>query len=329
MILTQIASQDLEQVISNLSLTAVIWGSAILLVLIFLAILFANRVPKTKAPLFILILITVLGTSFTISGSTVYLNLKADSGGPVHWHADFEIWACGNELELRDPTGLLSNKIGTPTLHEHNDKRIHLEGVPVDLPKDASLGKFMTVIGGEISNDTLVVPLNDDKIFEDTQIEQDGDGAGAQAPELLNDFIRTKESGKVAAFTNGQACGTETAEVQVFVYQFDAGTKTYTQKKLDQPASYGIAQHSEVPPGDCIIMEFGPLKDRTDKLCKQYGVRDKNRCAAFGVTADKHSVCENTEVNGLTESEKHCQEQAKNPVQGISKECDDLQRRTQ
>ncbi|HET9412048.1 MAG TPA: hypothetical protein VFO38_04325 [Candidatus Saccharimonadales bacterium] len=294
-VLSYVATDDLEASINALSINAVTIGAVVLLILVGLALAYSKRKPKIKLPLFLGILVTVLSTTTIISAGTVYLNVNSFAGGPVHWHADFEVWACGNELELREPQGFLSNKIGTATLHEHNDKRIHLEGVPVT-PKDASLGKFMTVVGGQISKDTLVFPLNDNKLLENAHGEEDGDGSGAQAPEDLAPFIRTEADGKVAKFVSGQNCGSDKAEVQVFVYNFDKNTKTYKQTKLTDPASYTISHYSDVPPGDCVIMEFAPRKDRTEKLCRQYGIRDKDKCERFGVEATKRSICEDTEV---------------------------------
>jgi hypothetical protein len=296
MTLSYFASDDLEMTVNSLSTNTVLVATVALIVLVALSVLFVKKKPKLKLPLFLGILITVLSTTAIITGGTIYLNLNSYVGGPVHWHADTEIWACGNELEMRDPTGFLSNKIGTPTLHEHNDKRIHLEGVPITA-QDASLGKFMNVIGGQVTDDTLIVPLNDnDELYENGVGEEDGDGSGAQAPEQIQPYIKTDAKGKVAKFISGEYCGDQKAEVQTFVYKFDRANKTYKQTKLDNPADYSISHASDTPPGDCIVMEFAPLKDRTDKLCKQYGVRDKDKCDKFGVTGDGRKICENTEV---------------------------------
>lgn len=292
-----VAQGGLEDWISQLSILAVLVASVLLVVLVLLAI-WANKRKKKqfKAPLFIAILIVVVGTTLTISGSTIYLNIASAAGGPVHWHADFEIWACGNELDLRDPIGALSNKIGTPSLHEHNDKRIHLEGVPVSLPQDASLGKFMNVVGGELTKDKLVVPLNDSKYFQNGPGQEDGDGPSASAPNLITPFISTTKDGKQASFTTGQKCGDQAAQVQVFVYKFNAKDNTYKQTKLSDPASYGISHESDVPPGDCVIFEFAPPEGHTNKLCKQYGIRDKVKCERFGISDTDRKVCVNTEL---------------------------------
>ena len=169
--------------------------------------------------------------------STVYLNTISSSKGPVHWHADIEIWSCGKELELQDPEGSFSNKIGTATLHEHNDKRIHLEGVVVE-PHDASLGKFFRVIGGEITPTSITVPTN-------------------TGPAVL---------------TNGTMCPNgEQGTVQAFLFRTD-DDGYYTQTKLADPQDHIIAPYSTVPEGDCIIVEFGASKARTDRLCQSYEV---------------------------------------------------------
>jgi hypothetical protein len=286
---------DLEHTVNELSLT-VIWAAAALLVPLVLVGVWAVRKKHKRLlrPIYMLIVFVVASATLTVTSATVYLNVKSPTGGPVHWHADFEFWACGNELALRDPQGFLSNKIGTPTLHEHNDKRIHLEGVPITLPYDASLGKFMDVVGGQVDRNTLVVPLNDDYYFEEDY--SDGDGLAAVAPELIDPFIRTNDDGTVAEFANGQLCGEEESEVQVFVYQYNEHDKTYRQTKLDDPFNYAITGEDQVPPGDCVIFEFGPVRERTDKLCEQYGVRDLEKCERFGVPSDKRSVCEIREV---------------------------------
>lgn len=274
------AAADLEQQISSTSLRVVAVASLVLVVLVILSIILRDRLPPLKPWLFGALSLTLILPTLFLAISTVYLNVKSDSGGPVHWHADFELWACGQQLELRDPTGFLSNKIGTATLHEHNDQRIHLEGVAVNVHEDASLGKFMRVIGGEVSSDSYTVPLN----------------AEQTPPAVLTDYVTTNADGPYASFISGQSCAGQPAEVQVFAYRFDPTTNTYSQRKLDDPAAWVIAPESQVPPGDCLIIDFDTPKDRTDKLCEQFGVRDIERCEEFGVKPDKREVCDIREV---------------------------------
>lgn len=227
---------DLNEAVSSLSLWTVALASAVLALMLLFSVLMRDRYPAAKPWLFGTILVVSVFTTFVLIASTIYLNTVSSSKGPVHWHADFEIWACGEKVELKDPDGFLSNKIGNPVLHEHNDERIHLEGVVIE-PRDASLGKFMDVVGGSITSNSLVVPTNDGK----------------------------------RSYVNGQNCDGQPAEVQVFAYQATPDDY-YRLEKLDNPADYIIRDESVVPPGDCIIIEFGPPSDATDKMCVQYEV---------------------------------------------------------
>lgn len=284
-------ADDLETSIVQMSTRVVFTAAIIMLSLTVIALAFSKKYQKLRMPLFVSMIITIAASTFTMVGATVYLNTKADSGGPVHWHADIEFWACGNELELRDPTGFLSNKIGTWTLHEHNDQRIHLEGVVVEEEIDASLGKFFHVIGGAITDEQMVIPLNSPdrgELFED---QVDGDGQSAPQPELISSFIiDDEELGRVGNFKSGEYCGDQQSEVQVFVYTTN-GDNTYQQQKINNPKEYSITDDSNVPDGDCIIFEFGPPRDQTDKLCEQYGIRDIDRCEEFGVSVSQREIC--------------------------------------
>lgn len=289
------AGSDLEGQISSLSARITV-GSALALILLTVgAALLKDRVPRLKLPLFVAMATIIIGSTLFLGASTVYLNAQSDSGGPVHWHADFEVWACGNELELKDPFEFLSNKVGSATFHEHNDHRIHLEGVVVDESVDATLGKFFHVIGGGLTDSALVVPLNDEgAIFED---EIDGDGPSSPAPAEVEPYLVYDDDGRYARFLGGQTCGDQPAYLQVFVYHYDEANKTYAQAKLSDPADYSISREPNVPPGDCIIFEFDVMKDQTDKLCEQYGVRDVDRCHQFGVEDDQSRICEAKQIN--------------------------------
>ncbi len=106
--------------------------------------------------LFLLIAIPVVVASIYLAGSTIYLNHASESKGPVHWHADYEILACGEKIELVKPTGL-TNRVGDPTIHEHGDNRMHIEGVLLKL-EQASLHNYFESIDGEFDGHTLGLP---------------------------------------------------------------------------------------------------------------------------------------------------------------------------
>lgn len=262
-------TDDLVEAISALSFDVVIWAALALFLLLGLAILSSHH-ERFKPWLFGMIVLVVVSSTLSLIGTTIYLNKTSISGGPVHWHADFEVWACGEPLaanvlsggeyqtvdDFKDPVGALSNKIGTPVLHEHNDLRIHLEGVVVE-PRDASLGKFFEVVGGGLTDRSLTLPTNDGQVN----------------------------------LISGQTCAGQPAELSVFVYQ-TRGDRYYVKNRLKNPAEYVVSPESIVPPGDCVIIEFDDTPDETDKLCEQYEV---------GLRTDKvlgEVIGEEIELNG-------------------------------
>ncbi len=298
------ATVDLEQQITSIGFKTVVISSVILFVCTVIALLFQKRkklFKKLKKPLFIVMAGTMVISAGTLLAGTVYLNSKAESKGPVHWHAEIEFWSCGAELDLRNPTGKLSNKVGTSTYHEHNDKHIHLEGVVVKKSHDASLGKFMQVTGGYIQDDRIGIPLNNDSnkwFTSEADDNTDGDPQRSENFNLAtnsNEWVTNDDKGKILELQNGQSCSgseEENAELQVFAYTYDKVSKTYSQRKLTNPAEYVIRDESSLgPPSDCIIVEFDTPRDRTDKLCQQYGVKDAVRCVQFGVKEYKPDLC--------------------------------------
>lgn len=290
---------DLEQQVTSLGTKAVVYGAIVLVTAIVIASLLKDKAPKLKLPLFLIMATALVGVTFTLIGSTVYLNTKSESGGPVHWHTDVEYWACGTEIEFRDPHGFLSNKIGTATYHEHNDKRIHLEGVVVRKDQDASLEKFMRVTGGFLQDDAIAIPLND----SEAEWFVSGDAADGDATSIdtdageLKSYVHHGQEGPVMKLANGQTCGGNRAELQAFVYRYNKEDDTYAQTKLANPKEYIMRDESQVPPGDCLIIEFDTPKAATERLCEQYGVRDVDRCTEFGVKEFSSDVCYARQVN--------------------------------
>lgn len=231
-------SADLEQTIASYSFKIVFSGSLILALLAAVALRLKKPTAFAKKLLFLAMVAAIIIPTFFLAISTIYLNTISSSRGPVHWHADIEIWNCGTEVDLENPTGW-SNKVGTASLHEHNDKRIHLEGVVVN-PADASLGKFFRVIGGNLMIEELSIPT---------------------------------ENG-LLSLQNGSSCPSgEQGTLQVFLYKTQSDGMFY-QQKLQNPANYIISPFGQIPPGDCIIVEFGTLRDKTDKLCRSYKVAE-------------------------------------------------------
>lgn len=207
-----------------------------LIALVFIAFLIKNRGEYTKKVVFTLIVITIVVPTIYFISSTVYINLISESGGPVHWHADYQIFVCGEELHTASPEGRLSNKTGTTVLHEHNDNRIHVEGVILS-SKEASLSNFFAVQGGELTQNSFTIP--------------------------------TEEGMK--QFVNGDSCSDGSIGVwQTFLYKTDGNF--VEQTKLENYTDYILTPAIDVPPGDCIILEFGPEKEKTENICDFYTI---------------------------------------------------------
>ncbi|MBI2012062.1 hypothetical protein HYS91_04805 [Candidatus Daviesbacteria bacterium] len=230
-----LASPALDQVIRANSIQYSLISLAVVFILVILSVLFKERQEKFKFLLFGgFVLVIVLNTVYLVS-STIYLNSQSITGGPVHYHADFEIYNCGQKVEVKNPEGL-SNKVGTEVVHEHNDNRIHIEGVILN-KHDASIGHFLEALGGELRQDRMSIPA------EDGLLELE----------------------------NGQMCHDQAGILQVFVYRTESGS-FYQRKLTGNPQDYVISPFGQVPPGDCIIIEFDKPKDKTDKLCIFYKV---------------------------------------------------------
>ncbi len=227
---------SLDSIIRNNSIMFTVWASVLLLILTVISAVIKKPNHFVKLLLFISMITIISLNTLYISGATIYKNERSITKGPVHWHADFEIWNCGKELDLIDPEGW-SNKIGTPVLHEHNDKRVHVEGV-VLTNKYASLGNFFDVLGGRLTSYEMMFPSTEG----------------------------------VVNVAHGDMCNGMPGMLQVFVYKTE-GT-TFKQEKLLNPEDYILSGDSGVPPGDCIIVEFDSMiKEKTEHLCQSYEVQ--------------------------------------------------------
>lgn len=293
---------DIEGDVNSLSIRAIGYAVVLLILLLVLATVIVKnkRYHALKTPLFVAIAATIVVPSLILVGSTIYINAISESKGPVHWHTDIEFWVCGQEIELRDPYAFLSNKIGTSTYHEHDDKRIHLEGVVIEKEYDASLEKFMAVTEGAITNEQIIIATDPDLFENDT----DGDVPDGPEQAARDLVVLDGDDKPVVSARNGDSCGDRgPGEVQAFLYRYEDGTDTYTQTKLEEPGRYIMRDESIVPPGDCLIVEFDVSKQYTDRLCQQYGVRDSERCTEFGVSEFNPDLCNLTQIREQTEIE--------------------------
>ena len=151
---------DHSQLYPLSQLAVVGYGSLIFGILIIIILLFHKIMnDAVKKIVYFLIIITTSLVTIYLVLTTLHLNVISITKGPVHWHADFEIWVCDSEIKIAESKGL-SNKQGVDLMHAHNDNRIHVEGVILDT-KQASLGAFFHAIGGAISSDGIKVPTDE------------------------------------------------------------------------------------------------------------------------------------------------------------------------
>lgn len=113
-----------------------------------------NLTDRHKKIMFLVIALAAGSTTLYLVANTVYTAVTSWSGGLIHWHADFEIWICGERIHLPKPTGL-ANRVGTAEVHDHGDDRIHLEGV-MKTQEEASVGHFFDIIGVPFSNEIIL-----------------------------------------------------------------------------------------------------------------------------------------------------------------------------
>ena len=236
-----------DETIRSNSITYVLIASAILALFVIYSIHAYKRPHFTetkKIVLFLGIIIPVILTTVYIVGGTVYLNSISVSKGPVHWHADFEIYGCYDRIDLIEPKGL-SNRVGTAVLHEHGDNRLHVEGVVVNMA-DIELGELFEILGGTLTEDELTVPTEE----------------------------------YVADFKKGDKCNGEEGKVQVFLYKLVNGE--IIQEKLDDFREYVLSPYFTVPPGDCLIIEFSPEKEKTSHMCETYKIAIEKGAVSYG-----------------------------------------------
>ena len=216
----------------------VILATLLLALCVGYAVLAKPRKERTKKIIFAGIAIVAVLSTLYLAASTVYLNTISPTGGPVHWHTDYEIWNCGTKLDLIDPTGI-DNRVGTWEVHEHNDDRMHIEGTVVDL-EQGTFRHFFEIIGSTFSATGFTYPTT-----------------------------HGVETLPYAGSCNGQR-----AELQAFLLRVtnpqDAKQWIYGQQKIPVSLETRMQPYSNVPPGDCLVIEFDTPKETTTHSCASY-----------------------------------------------------------
>ncbi len=98
-----------------------------------------------------IVAIIVLGIVFLFyRAATISSNFESYTDGPVHWHADFNVFLCGNRVDFSS-LGSAGSMAGPMLLHTHGDHKIHIEGL-VSRAGDIAVGNFFRGIGHRFSS---------------------------------------------------------------------------------------------------------------------------------------------------------------------------------
>ncbi len=103
----------------------------------------------------IIILLVVLGMYKLISNVR---DFRPYYEGEFHWHANFEVFMCGERQEIKCGSSLC----GIMLTHHHNDNIIHTEGSSISKKEDVALGKFFDRIGITFSDMQIMDKKNGD-----------------------------------------------------------------------------------------------------------------------------------------------------------------------
>ncbi len=198
--------------------TTIIFVSAVFFLLVAYAVFKKKQSKHEKHILFWSMVVLLSTATLYLVGYTITVTLLSVTNGPVHWHADFEVWICG-EKQILPTSEWLSGKIGSSVLHHHNDYRIHVEGAVMDY-EDIMLTQFFQDIGGSLGQSYLSIP---------------------------------QEDGSVAYWQNGDYCPNK-KQGTLHLYAQRGWSDTW-EEVLDIP-SYIISHYTDVPPGDRLTLAF-------------------------------------------------------------------------
>ena len=197
--------------------------SSVLFALLVLYALFKKRQSKQEKYILFWSMVVVLGiATLYLVAYTLTITLLSVTNGPVHWHADFEIWVCGEKQFIPESKGI-SGKIGSNTLHHHNDYRIHIEGAVMEY-EDIMLAQFFQDIGGSLGQAYVRIP---------------------------------QENGSVAYWQNGNYCP-DGKEGMLHLYVQRGFTDEW--EEVEEIPSYIISPYADVPPGDRLKLIFGEVQ---------------------------------------------------------------------
>lgn len=215
-------------------------------------------------------LVAIMVPTLYTAGAFMHESKTSWSGGEIHYHADYEVFAEDESGELErlnliDPSNFCENdymctvndRTGSTKYHEHNDNRIHLEGIFKER-EDATLAAYFETFDGKLTNRELVYPTNDG-VVEKTE----GDGKTLKI--LVN---------------RGVGGGRHWCVIGSAQDESDICKDPYTSELATSPENYIVSPHKRGPSLDDIFIVYdsktveAALKDvRQDNNYRDMGLQ--------------------------------------------------------
>lgn len=265
-------------------------GSILIGVLLAVALLKKEPNEATKQFLFWGMVIPIIFVTLFLAVETVLKNEQSVTGGPVHWHADYDIYVCGQEKlgqTSRAPYQFIPHLSENPVAFSPFRRVLTLQRDAGFIPRAfAHEGEeeeqkldvkdptgFTNRIGPSDFHEHGDNRIHVEGVVEHLEDVSLGKFFEAIGGELTPTSMRLPTNHGEVIVKNGMECpGGQPGTWQVFVYKTREGD-IVTQEKLANFVDYVLSPYSTIPPGDCIILEFdSETKNRTEKICPFYQI---------------------------------------------------------
>ncbi len=279
------------QVGESSSLRVLVVATLAIAIICILSASVKKRSPRHNSVLFALIAIVVISSTGLLVGAVLDSFLNASPAGLSRRQSQIEYWACGVQLATPAPNKLFTSSNGEGAFYDYGDGLARFQGV-IDQEADApNLSNFQRAIGGSITATSMVLPLSPNVVSSAV----DGDIPDPSGISRIDKFISGVEGDQATiTLVNGSTCGSTSSVINIFGFNVNVSTNTYTQKKYEFPSNLDLGKIKDT--SDCIIVEFDSVREKTDRLCSEIGNRDSARCQDFRLINKQEGSCDLRQV---------------------------------
>jgi hypothetical protein len=227
---------------------------AILAVLLFAAPLH-KRFHYTKKTFFGMICTIVISVTAAMIFTHAALISQSSNGSLNRRTGQLAVFACGQEIAIR-PHSAFSSTAGTGSYSVAPSGDMEYLGYATDTKTDATLGSFFKAIGGSISSNIATIPF--------------GPSAKALLTNVttLDQFSKTNnDQESYLELRSGEACTSSPSMLSIYVFTYDAETKSYVQQKIIQHPELYVLNDRKYDQRDCVVIVFGDPKEGRNLTC--------------------------------------------------------------